>query len=71
MIRTSGQNTHFWAFGTGPSAENVDKSQEKCKNKALVKMTVVGPFFWDRGWPYRAKTGDRALLISHAVFIMF
>ena len=28
----------------GPSAENVSKFQGKCKNNALEKMTVLGPF---------------------------
>ena len=34
----------FWAFGIGLSARNVGKSQGKCKNKALGKMAVFGPF---------------------------
>ena len=36
----------FWAFGTGPSAENVGKSHGgSVKNNALGKMTIFGPFF--------------------------
>ena len=41
---TSGPKRHFWAFGIGPSAEKVDKSQGKCKNNALGNMTVSGPW---------------------------
>ena len=43
-IRTSGEKRRFWAFGFGPRAKIVGKSQEKCKNKALGKMANVGPF---------------------------
>ena len=77
---TSGKQTPFWAFGKGPSAENVGKSQEKCKNNALGKMTVLGPF-WG---PWMTTTCQRRspcfdmfpnvssdFCISHAIFILF
>ena len=35
----------FQALGMRPSAENVGKTQEKCKHNALGKKTVFGPFF--------------------------
>ena len=44
LDRTSGQKRRFWAFEIGPPAEIVDKSQGKCKNNALGKKTVFGPF---------------------------
>ena len=34
----------FLAFGIGPSAENVGKSQGKRKNNASGKKAVFGPF---------------------------
>ena len=34
----------FLAFGLGPRAKIVGKSQGKCKNKALGKMANFGPF---------------------------
>ena len=49
MIRTYGLGPRvkkrlFGRFGIGPLAENVGKSQGKCKNNALGQMTVFGPF---------------------------
>ena len=41
---TPGPKRHFWAFGMGPSAENVGKSQGNCQNNAPGKMAVFGPF---------------------------
>ena len=51
MIRTFGlgpraKKVAFWAFGTGPSAEDVGKSQEKCKNNALGKHDRFWTFLW-------------------------
>ena len=43
-IRTSGEKVLFLAFGLGPRAKIVGKSQGKCKNKALGKMANFGPF---------------------------
>ena len=44
--RTSGQKVPFWAFGIGPSAEVVGKSQgEVYKNNALGKNDHVWTFF--------------------------
>ena len=31
------------------------------QNNALGKVSVFGPLFWVRGWPYRAKNGVRVL----------
>ena len=50
MIRTFGlgpraKKCFFWRFGIGPPAKIVGKSQVKCKNNALGKMAVFGPFF--------------------------
>ena len=50
MIRTFGpgrraKKRRFWAFGIGPPAEIVDKSQGKYENNALGKKTVLGPFW--------------------------
>ena len=50
MIRTFGigpraQKVVFFRFGIGPSGENVIKSQGKCFNKVLGKLTVFGPFW--------------------------
>ena len=57
--RTSGQKVPFWAFGIGPSAEIVGKSQgEVYKNNALGKNDHVWTFFWVHGWPYRANNGE-------------
>ena len=49
MIRTFGtglrsKNGVFWAFGSGPRAKIVGKSQGKCNNSALGKMANFGPF---------------------------
>ena len=51
-IRTSGEKVPFLAFGIGPPAENVGKSQGKRKNNASGKMAVFGPFFG----PWMAKS---------------
>ena len=50
MIRTFGLGPRakkclFLAFGLGPPAKIVGKSQEKRKNNASGKMAVFGPFF--------------------------
>ena len=57
MIRTFGigprsKKRRFWAFGLGPRAKIVGKSQGKCKNKALGKMINFGPFLG----PWMAKS---------------
>ena len=46
MIRTFGLGPRAknGVFGLGPRAKIVGKSQGKCKNKALGKMTNFGPF---------------------------
>ena len=45
----------FLAFGIGPSAENVGKSQGKCKKRCVRKNDRFRTFFGVHGWPYRAK----------------
>ena len=50
MIRTFGiglrsKKRRFWAFGLGPPAKIVGKSQGKRKNNASGKMSNFGPFF--------------------------
>ena len=57
MIRTFGigprsKKRRFWAFGLGPRAKIVGKSQGKRKNNALGKMTNFGPFLG----PWMAKS---------------
>ena len=75
MIRTFGLGPRakkclFWAFGIGPPAKIVGKSQGKRKNNASGKMAVFGPFFGPWMVPNRAKNGVRILTVF-SLFLVF
>ena len=61
----------FWAFGMGLSAENVGKSQGKCKTQRVGKNDRFRTFFCVHGRPFRAKNGVRVFVFSYTIFIVF